>query len=206
MSTLSGNEQAVITVQRVLAKPEDWHDWLDAIQNQAVRLRIWEYIDPSKTEDKIMKNVALNVLASFEEDKFTKREYSLYKTALAKFERLNQLLQSFYGAVIKTLNYEETKDIVRTCLMPRELLVKLKERLCPTAARFYAQLRKRYYALRDSDLKLQNREVWICEWRVSARDIITASIFVVDICKNEFIAANSRLDCPLTLIIKSEYL
>jgi hypothetical protein len=206
MSTLSGNKQAVITVQRVLAKPEDWHDWLDAIQNQAVRLRIWEYIDPLKTEDKITKNVAPNVPASFEEDKLTEREYSLYKTGLAKFERLDQLLQSFYGAVIKTLDYEETKDIVRTCLTPRELLVKLKERLCPTAARFHAQLRKRYYALRDSDPKLQNREVWIREWRVSAQDMIAASIFVIDICKDEFIAANSRLNRPLTLIIKSKYL
>jgi ribosomal protein S27AE len=94
------------------------------------------------------------MLASFKEDKLTKREYSLYKIGLAKFKHLNQLLQSFYGAVIKTLDYKKTKDIVQTYLIPHELLVKLKKRLCPTAARFYAQLRKRYYALQDSDSKL----------------------------------------------------
>jgi hypothetical protein len=107
-----------------------------------------------------------------------------------------------YKSFVESVEYNKIKDLVIDYTKPRDILKRLKERLCPTETDRRSELRHRYRKLFEIP-KAQNRERWIDEWRdvVRRRDLEKANKLDARNAKEDFFSINKEIDVTVAEII-----
>jgi len=183
-------------------------------KSPAVHLQIWQYLDPEEEDGEIEQLVEPTrpVILSYQHyialtsDTFSQRlnlfNYALrlYEIDYNKWKTTNTNLRIFRTDLVESAEYNKIKDLVIDYTEPRDILRKLKERLCPTETDRRSELRHRYRKLFEIP-KAQNREQWIDEWRGVVRDLEKANELDARNAKEDFFFINKEIDVTIAEII-----
>src|ERR1700722_10858273 len=197
-------------IKKTLSSPRDWTEWYGMIKSHAVHLQIWQYLDPEEEDGEIEQLVEPTrpVIPYIEltSDTFSQRlnlfNYALrlYEIDYNKWKTTNTNLRIFRTDLVESVEYNKIKDLVIDYTEPRDILKKLKERLCPTETDRRSELRHRYRKLFEIP-KAQNRERWIDEWRDVVRDLEKANELDARNAKEDFFFINKEIDVTVAEII-----
>jgi hypothetical protein len=198
------------SIKKILSSPRDWTEWYGMTKSHAVHLQIWQYLDPEKEDGEIEQLVEptrpvipeIDLTSATCSQQLNLFNYSLrlYEIDYNKWKTANTNLRTFRTDLIESVEYNKVKDLVIDYIEPRDILKKLKERLCPTETDRRSELRHRYRNLLKTP-KSQDRERWIDEWRDVVRDLTKAKEIDAKNAKEDFYFISKEIDVTIAEII-----
>jgi hypothetical protein len=193
-------------IKKILSSPRDWTEWYGMTKTHAIQMRIWQYLDPEMEDSEIevlvepirpeipAANSSPELISQFSYRlKFYEMDYNKWRTA-------DTNLRTFHTDLIESVEYAKVKNLAIDYAEPRDILKKLKQRLCPTESDRRSELRHRYGNLSRVP-KAQDREQWIDEWRDVVRDLVKANELDAKNAKEDFYLINREIDSTVSEII-----
>ena len=147
---------------RILRTTRDWHTWYGSIATQAMQLEVWEYLDPQSSKELTEPTQPSipdvdSVLTNVQELIF-KLNFEKYSRNHAAWLRAKSNLASIRTTICNSVDPLHISDLAARIVSPREILQKLKQRLCPTDTTRANELLRRYENLKKSPKGSQDLE------------------------------------------------
>jgi hypothetical protein len=141
------------------------------IATQAIQLRIWDYLDPTK--DTVLTEPECPPVPATLDNALTEINFKLaieeYRNQKARYLRADTNLTIMHTYICNSIDSLHMQDLASRIVDPRELLQELQKRLYPTDNSQASELLHRYEALK-STTKSQDLEQWIYEWQEVVHD------------------------------------
>ena len=187
---------------RILRTTRDWHTWYGSIATQAMQLEVWEYLDPQSTKELTEPTQPSipdgdSVLTNVQELIF-KLNFEKYSRNHAAWLRAKSNLASIRTTICNSVDPLHISDLAARIVSPREILQKLKQRLCPTDTTRANELLRRYENLKKSPKGSQDLEKWIYEWIEIVRDGMELHEIEKKSAIRAFYRANAKINESLT--------
>src|SRR5467141_3554923 len=172
----SPSQPAAHVIPTILSTHRDWDKWFGAVKAHAVQYGIWEYVDldaetPKELVEPTRPTPLTEVQWASEYKRYEYNELSKnYDRDFNRFKEDRQNLRNFRSAIIRTVDSTHVSDLAADYLEPRDILLKLKERLCPATDAHINDLLSRYDHLQRTP-KTQDLEKWTRTWQQVVRDL-----------------------------------
>jgi hypothetical protein len=192
---MTPSSTTTVAATKILRSTRDWHAWYGMITTQAIQLRIWDYLDPTK--DTVLTEPERPQVPATLDNALTEINFKLeieeYRDQKAKYLRADANLAIMRTYICNSVDSLHMQDLASRIVDPRELLQELQRRLCPTDNSRASELLHRYEALKKTT-KSQDLEQWIYEWQEVVRDGIILKEIDETSAKRAFIRANSKIN------------
>jgi hypothetical protein len=192
---MTPSSTTAVAATKILRSTRDWHAWYGMITTQAIQLRIWDYLDPTK--DTVLTEPERPQVPATLDNALTEINFKLeieeYRDQKAKYLRADANLAIMRTYICNSVDSLHMQDLASRIVDPRELLQELQKRLCPTDNSRASELLYRYEALKKTT-KSQDLERWIYEWQEVVRDGIILKEIDETSAKRAFIRANSKIN------------
>ncbi|MBC7849792.1 MAG: hypothetical protein H7Y31_08650, partial [Chitinophagaceae bacterium] len=181
----------------MLKSTRDWHVWYGSVVTQATQLRVWDYINP-ESEKELQKPTRPQRPASDAELSSTaelllKMELEEYKEEFSIWTRADTNIASMRTFICSSVDPIHISDLASTVVSPRDILKKLKNRLCPTDRTRATEILNHYEILKKPP-KTQDLEKWIYEWMEIVRDGKAVKQIEEEGAKLHFYRANAKVN------------
>jgi hypothetical protein len=172
----SPSQPTANVIPAILTTHRDWDKWFGAIKAHAVQYGIWEYIDldveaPKELIEPTRPTPLTEAQWASEYKRYEYNERSKnYDRDHNRFKEDRQNLRNFRSAILRSVDTTQVSDLAADCLKPRDILLQLKERLCPATDTHINDLLARYDHLQKTP-KTQDLEKWTRLWQQVVRDL-----------------------------------